>query len=342
MTSIVAIDGMGGDSAPDLIEKGLVRVLGRYKEVLFHIFGKEEVWEPILSKNDLLARNAVLFHCDCVVGPETKPSLALKSLRTSSMGAAIRAVASGQAQGVVSAGNTGAYMALSKFFLQTLPDIDRPAIAAIIPTLKGRGSVFLDVGGNTSCSARNLLEFAIMGRVFARHRLGIQDPSVGLLNVGSEAGKGSPFVQDVAALLQANPTLHFDGFLEGDELFSGRCDVVLTDGFTGNVALKVAEGVADSLFYLIRNAFHDSWLTRLRGAVAKAPLSKVKTLFDPRRYNGAVWLGLKKGLAIKSHGGTDAVGFAFAVEGAIDLIRSNVQSALSQAILEGAEGEFLR
>ena len=231
---------------------------------------------------------------------------------------ALEAVRDGEALGVVSAGNTGALMALAKAVLKTLPGIHRPALASIVPTRRGE-TVFLDLGANLDCTAENLFQFAVMGEVFARTVLGVIKPTVALLNVGVEMTKGNKTVQAAAMMLQSDRLpLEFHGFVEGDAITAGEVDVVVTDGFTGNVALKTAEGTMRLYSEFLREAIKHSLISRLGYLLAKPALSALRDRLDPRRYDGAVFLGLN-GIAVKSHGATDALGFATAIGFAVDM-----------------------
>ena len=248
-----------------------------------------------------------------------KPSHVLRQGRNTSMRLAIDAVKDGRASAAVSAGNTGALMALAKFVLKTLPGIERPAIASLMPTRRSE-TVVLDLGANTECDADNLVQFAVMGEVFARAVLGIAKPTVGLLNIGTEDVKGNDTLRDAAAALRSSPlAIEFRGFVEGTDLASGKVDVVVTDGFTGNVALKAAEGAVGLYAQFLREAFKSSLLSKLGYLLAKPALELLRRRLDPRRYNGAMFLGLN-GIVVKSHGGTDAVGFANAIGVAADLV----------------------
>jgi glycerol-3-phosphate acyltransferase PlsX len=317
-TITIALDAMGGDRAPEMVLKGADIALERHPDARFLIYGAEPKMRPLLAKLPRLAQAATLHHTDDVVLDDAKPSQALRSGRQSSMRLAVDAVADGRADGVVSAGNTGALMAIAKFVLKTLPGIDRPAIATFFPTRRGE-SVMLDLGANVECDAENLVQFAMMGDVFARTVLGLLQPTVGLLNVGSEDLKGNDAVRTAASRLRTSMTpIRFHGFVEGDDIPAGTVDVVVTDGFTGNVALKTMEGTAKLFTESLRAAFHHSTLARIGYLLARGALKKLAARIDPRRYNGAMFLGLG-GIAVKSHGSTDAFGFANAVGVAIDM-----------------------
>src|SRR5580700_6782477 len=291
---------MGGDRAPAMVLRGADIALERHPETRFLLFGNETQVTPILGKLPRLAKSARLHHTEELVLDDAKPSQALRTGQRTSMRLAIDAVADGHADGVVSAGNTGALMAIAKTVLKTLPGIDRPAIAAFFPTRRGE-SVMLDLGANVECDAENLVQFALMGEVFARTVLGLAHPSVGLLNIGSEELKGNDAVRGAALRLRApGSPINFHGYVEGDEIGAGAVDVIVTDGFTGNIALKTAEGTVKLFTEFLRSAFKHSLMARLGYVFAKPALAKLRERLDVRRYNGAVFLGLD-GIAVKSH-----------------------------------------
>jgi glycerol-3-phosphate acyltransferase PlsX len=317
-TITIAIDAMGGDHAPGIVLKGAEIALRRYPHVRYLLFGPEDELHPLIAKLPNLGKAVTLFHTSEVVADDAKPSLALRAGRPSSMKLAIDAVADGRADGVVSAGNTGALMAMAKSALKMLPGIDRPAIASFFPTRRGE-SVMLDLGANVECDAQNLVQFALMGDVFARTVLGLVEPTVGLLNVGAEDLKGNDAVRAASARLRlAMPPTQFYGFIEGDDIAAGTVDVVVTDGFTGNIAVKMAEGTAKLFTEFLEAAFRYSLFARIGYLFARGALRKLRMRCDPRRYNGAMFLGLG-GIAVKSHGSTDAFGFANAIGVAIDM-----------------------
>ncbi|MDH3473457.1 MAG: phosphate acyltransferase PlsX [Rhodospirillales bacterium] len=316
----IALDAMGGDNAPQVVVRGANIARQRHPQVEFLLFGRKGEIAPLLSGMQRLRDVARIVHTDDVVRGDEKPSVALRSGRNSSMRLAINAVHEGAADGVVSAGNTGALMAMSKFVLKTLPGIDRPAIASFFPTLKGE-SVMLDLGANIYCNAKNLVDFAVLGTSFARTVLGQPEPSYGLLNVGSEEIKGHEALHEASAILrEARFPGHFVGFVEGDDIAKGTVDVIVTDGFTGNVALKTAEGTAKLINEFVRRTFRSSLLAGIGYLLARPAMNKLRQRVDPRRYNGAVLTGLN-GVAVKSHGGTDTIGFANAIDVAIDLLK---------------------
>ena len=309
---------MGGDAAPRMVLRGASIARRRYPQLEFLMFGREEVVLPQLNRMKRLKAITTFIHTDDVVGAEDKPSVALRGGRNSSMRLAINAVQEGKAVGMISAGNTGALMAMAKFVLKTLPGVDRPAIAAFFPTLRGE-SLMLDLGANVVCDARNLVEFTVMGNAFARCVLGVLQPTYGLLNVGSEEQKGHEALHEASAVLrETHLPGEFVGFVEGDDIAKGSVDMIVTDGFTGNVALKTAEGTANLVNEYMRRTFKSSLLAGLGYLLARPALRKLRKRLDPRRYNGAIFLGLN-GITVKSHGGTDALGFAAAIGVAVDM-----------------------
>jgi glycerol-3-phosphate acyltransferase PlsX len=336
--TLIALDAMGGDAAPRMVINGANIARQRFPNARFLMFGRESEVRPLLDKRPKLSTVTTLVHTDEVIQPDDKPSTALRAGRNSSMRLAINAVKDGEAQGVVSAGNTGALMAMAKFVLKTLPGIDRPAIASLFPTMRGE-TVVLDLGANVSCDARNLVEFAVMGGAFARTALGLPSPSIGLLNVGSEEIKGHEALHQAASLLRASsPADGFHGFVEGDDIAKGTVDVVVTDGFTGNIALKTAEGTAKLISEYLRRTFRSSALAGLGYLLARPAMGKLRQRMDPRRYNGAMLLGLN-GIVVKSHGGTDALGFANAIGVAIDLVTHDFIERTRSDIASMSDGD---
>jgi len=320
---------MGGDQAPDIVLKGAELAIERHPGISFLLFGDEARLTPMLQQMPTLRGRAEIRHAPAMISADEKPSQALRRGRDSSMRLAIDAVANGEAVGVVSAGNTGALMAMSKFVMHTLPGIDRPAIAGVFPTMTGE-AVVLDLGANIDCDANNLVEFAVMGAAFARTVLGLPRPTVGLLNVGEEELKGNDTVRLAAQTLKsASLPLDFYGFIEGDDITRGTTDVVVTDGFTGNIALKTTEGSAKLCFQFLRQAFRQSLLARLGFLLARSELMQMRRRLDPQNYNGGVFLGLN-GISVKSHGGADENGFAAAIAVAADMAKDQ----LKQRIIE--------
>ncbi|HET6223864.1 MAG TPA: phosphate acyltransferase PlsX [Dongiaceae bacterium] len=315
----IALDAMGGDHAPAMVIKGANIARQRFPQARFLFFGDETRIEPLIAKQPKLRKVSTVHHAEHEIKADDRPGAALRSGRGSSMRLAVDAVRNGDAAGVVSAGNTGALMAIAKFVLKTLPGVDRPAIASYFPTLRGE-SIMLDLGANVECDADNLVQFALMGNVFARTVLGVLQPTMGLLNVGSEEIKGHEAVREASAILSSTALPgRFHGFIEGDDIAKGTVDVIVTDGFTGNIALKSIEGTAKLYSEFLRQTFRSSILARLGYLMARPALNGLRIRFDPRRYNGAIFLGLN-GVAVKSHGGTDALGFANAIGVAIDMV----------------------
>jgi glycerol-3-phosphate acyltransferase PlsX len=309
----------------------------RCPNVDYLFVGDEQRIQPLLDRHPALKPISTVRHTPDAVAMDAKASQALRGGRNSSMRLAIDAVAAGDAACVVSAGNTGALMAMAKFVLKTLPGIDRPAIASFFPTLRGE-SVMLDLGANLECDADNLVQFAVMGTVFTRTVLGLLEPTVGLLNVGAEEQKGSEEIRAAAAAIRQTPLAkNFHGFVEGNDIAAGTVDVIVTDGFTGNVALKTAEGTAKLYGEYLRRTFASSLTAKLGYLLAKPSFQKLKARTDPRRYNGAMFLGLQ-GVCVKSHGGTDAVGFANAISVAVDLVANGFNEKIKTelAVLQEA------
>ena len=326
----LAIDAMGGDHAPAAVIDGLAIAAERHPGARMLLIGDEARLAPLLAASPLVRACCTVRHAPDVIAGDLKPTAALR-LRGASMRVAIDAVAAGEALGVVSAGNTGALLALAKVVIKTLPGIDRPAMAAIGPSARG-DVVLLDLGANVACDVRNLVEFALMGDIFARTVLGLTAPSIGLLNVGSEELKGDEQLRAAAELLRAShigPQFH--GFVEGHDIAAGTTDVVVTDGFTGNVALKTGEGALKLVGDLLRQVFTSSVGAKLGYLLARPGLERLREWLDPRRYNGAMMLGLN-GVVVKSHGGTDAEGFANAVDVAMDLVTHRFNERIRDAL----------
>ena len=315
---IIALDAMGGDDAPESVVEGASLARERYPTVKFILFGDETAIVPLVTRYPLLKEGCEIRHTDKVVSAEEKPSQALRRGRESSMGCAIQAVKNGEACAAVSAGNTGALMAMAKFMLRTMPGIDRPALASLLPTSNGE-SIMLDLGANVECDENNLVQFSIMGAAFARTVLGVSKPSVALLNVGVEELKGNDVIKNADRMLkEADLPMNYVGFTEGHGLASGEVDVVVTDGFTGNVALKMAEGTAKMISGLLSAALKDSIFSKIGYLFARSSLQGLKDHLDPNNHNGAVFMGLN-GLVIKSHGSANGSGFASAVGVAVDM-----------------------
>ena len=319
----IAIDVMGGDDGPQTVLAGADVALNRRPDIRFELFGDEAVVGPVLKQYPLVAAAARLHHCDVTVRMDDKPSQALRrGRRKSSMWRAIEAVKTGEADVCVSAGNTGALMAMAKFCLRTMADIERPAIAAIWPTLRGE-SIVLDVGATIGADAQQLVDFSVMGGAMARALFEIERPTIGLLNIGVEEIKGVEEVRIAGRMLKEADFANIDyrGFVEGDDLGRGTVDVVVTEGFAGNIALKAAEGTARQIGEYLKAAMNRTLFARIGYVLAKSAFNRLREKMDPRNSNGGVFLGLN-GIVIKSHGGTDAEGFASAVELGYDMVRN--------------------
>lgn len=321
----ISIDAMGGDHGPEVVLPSLLRVAERRPDARFVIFGREQAVRPVLDRLPRLQEVSDFVHCDVAVRMDDKPSQALRQGRwKSSMWKAIEAVKTGDADACISAGNTGALMAMSKFCLRTMADIERPAIAAIWPTVRGE-SIVLDVGATIGADAQQLVDFAILGAAMANALFDIERPTVGLLNVGVEEIKGQEEVKEAGRMLReaALETIDYRGFVEGDDIGKGTVDVVVTEGFAGNIALKAAEGTARQIAEYLRSAMSRTLMARIGYLLARGAFQRLREKMDVRKINGGVFLGLK-GIVIKSHGAADEEGFAAAVELGYEMIRSGV------------------
>ncbi len=326
---IISLDAMGGDHAPDIVIEGASIARERSPNLEFLIYGDETRIVPLLTRYPILKNCVEVCHTDKVISADDKPSQALRRGRDSSMGQSIQAVKDGKANAAVLAGNTGAQMALAKFILRTMPGIDRPALATLIPTSRGE-SVMLDLGANVECDENNLVQFAIMGAAFARTVLGVAKPRVAILNVGVEELKGSDVIKEADRMLrEANIPMDYRGFTEGHGLGGGEMDVVVTDGFTGNIALKTAEGTAKMIANLLKRSLNDSLMSKIGALFAGSSLQALKNHLDPNNHNGAVFMGLN-GLVIKSHGGATASGFASAIGVAIDMAQNDLAGKITR------------
>lgn len=329
----IALDAMGGDLGPDAVIPGAALALQKKKNLRFMIFGDSKKIEPLLANYPKLAKVSAVHHTDFTVSPHEKPGIALRTGRQSSMRLAINAVAEKQAHCVVSGGNTGALMAMAKMVLKCLPGIERPAIASLLPTVE-KEIVMLDLGANLECTAEMLVQFAILGSVYSRAVRGHHQPSVGLLNIGSEDAKGHEEIREAAAILQRIEFPgRYAGFVEGNDIPMGTVDVVVTDGFTGNVALKTAEGVSKLITTVLKRKLKASPLAMLGALLASGALKKLKNEMDPRLYNGGMFLGLD-GVCVKSHGGMDSLGFSNAILNAAEIADKNFNVRVAAEIAE--------
>lgn len=330
----VSLDAMGGDHGAEVVVPGADLAAIRHPEVHFHLYGDEAKIAPLLAATKHLKNRSTVHHTDVAVSMDDKPSQALRRGRgKSSMWQAVAAVADGTAAAAVSAGNTGALMAMSRFVLKTMPGISRPAIAAMWPTARGE-SVVLDVGATIGADASQLIEFAIMGEAMARCMFGLERPSVGLLNIGVEEVKGLEEVKEAGRLLrELKLPIEYAGFVEGDDIAKGTVDVVVTEGFTGNIALKTAEGTAKQISSFLRSALSRTLLSKLGALLAKGAFDHLRDRLDPRKHNGGVFAGLN-GVVVKSHGGTDALGFATAIGVAIEMVRNGLVAKIAEDVAE--------
>jgi phosphate acyltransferase len=328
---IIALDAMGGDHAPDSVIRGACCCAQKslYPNVEFLFFGDQEVITQLIAIYDVgnTKLKYKIIHCDKVIKADEKPSVALRQGKESSMWHAVSAVQQKQANAAVSAGNTGALMAISKLILRSLPDIHRPAIAGIMPTLKGNIAM-LDLGANAECTAENLFQFAVMGDAFAKVMLQLTEPKIALLNIGSEEVKGNDVIRLAASLIKESALpLNFIGYIEGNNISEGVADVVVADGFSGNVALKTAEGIVKFCQEIISKSFKSSLMAKIGYLFARGALKASAKKLDHRLYNGAMFLGLN-GIVVKSHGSADHISFANAIAVAIELARNNINEKI--------------
>lgn len=327
MTITLAVDCMGGDHGPTVIVPAVLEFLGRDRTCSVILVGREEVLQPLLAQADAgLAGRWSVHHASEVVGMDEPVASALRNKKDSSMRVVADLVKEGRADAAVSAGNTGALMAISRFVLKTLPGIDRPAIASALPTMRGH-SYMLDLGANVDCAPEHLLQFGIMGAMLASALEHEARPSVGLLNIGEEEIKGNDVVKRAGELLRESG-LNFIGNVEGDDIYKGTADVIVCDGFVGNVALKTSEGLAQMVRHFLRQEFSRNPLTKLAGLLALPVLNAFKARVDHRRYNGASLLGLR-GVVVKSHGSADAFAFRHALEQAAEAARERLPEKIA-------------
>ena len=327
----IAIDAMGGDEGVRNMVAGVALAHQRDPKIRFLLVGDEAQISRALDHHPVLASACAIHHAPDVISGEEKPSQALRRARTTSMGLAIDAVKQGDAGAAISAGNTGALMAMAKLALRTLPGIDRPALAALLPTMGDTDLVMLDLGANTECDSRNLVQFAIMGAAYSRIVTRRAQPRVRLLNIGSEDIKGTDTLRDAAGQLKAASgelEMVFDGFIEADKLCRGDVDVAVSDGFSGNIALKAIEGTARFVGDLLRRSFSSSLRSKLGFLISKPATDLLKHHLDPNNHNGAVFLGLN-GVVVKSHGSANALGVANAVAVTVRLLEDNLTDRIA-------------
>ncbi len=328
----IALDCMGGDNAPKIVIEGAEIIASSDKYIHFLLFGDSKKINPFLQNCPNLKGRFVLSHTDEFISADEKPSIALRKGTNSSMRLAINAVKDGSADVIVSAGNTGALMAIAKTVLRPLPSIDRPAIVTSIPNQKKKATVLLDMGANVECSADVLYQFAVMGHAFAKVVLKIEKPSIGILNVGSEDLKGSDAVRSASLLLRESDLKEcFYGYVEGDDITKGTVDVVVTDGFSGNITLKAIEGTSKLISGLIKEGFMNSISSKLGYLLAGPSIQRATKIMDPRMHNGAMLVGLN-GVVVKSHGSTDAIGFSNAIKVAISLVENKINEQITEEL----------
>ena len=327
----IALDAMGGDFGPGVVVSAALDSLDRNPNLNLILVGDGAVLKERVANSNHLGKRLTIRHASELVEMHESPSKALRNKKDSSMRVAINQVKDGTADACVSAGNTGALMAISKFVLKTIPGIDRPAIIGVVPSLHGHTHV-LDLGANVDCSAEHLLQFAIMGYELVKAVEKIPNPKVGLLNIGEEEIKGNEQVKQAVKLI-ADSHINFIGFVEGNDIYTGDVDIVVTDGFIGNVALKASEGLAKMISVALKEAFSESLLTKMAGIVALPVLRAFRKRFDPRQYNGASLVGLR-GIVVKSHGNADRTAFAKAIEIAVLEIENAVPDKIGQRVSE--------
>ncbi|SIN59665.1 phosphate:acyl-[acyl carrier protein] acyltransferase [Parasphingorhabdus marina DSM 22363] len=327
----IAIDAMGGDEGARIMVAGAALARHRHEGFQFLFVGDETRIREALKNHPNLNAASEILHADDIVSADAKPSQALRSSKKTSMGMAVNAVKIGEVSAAVSAGNTGALMAISKLALRTMPGIDRPALAALLPTMKDSDVVMLDLGANAECDSRNLVQFAVMGAAYSRIMHGFEKPLVKLLNIGTEDAKGTGTIQGAAqALYQADGlAMNFQGFTEADKISTGDVDVIVTDGFSGNIALKALEGTARFVTDLLRRSFLSSLRSKIGFLISRPATEMLRNHLDPNNHNGAVFLGLN-GVVVKSHGSADEKGVANAVEVAARLVEDSILERISQ------------
>ena len=339
LTPRIAIDAMGGDVGVRVMLAGAAMARHQHDGLRFLLVGDEGQIKAALENHPNLRAASDIIHTDGVVTGDDKPSQAIRKAKTTSMGLAIDAVKRGDAGGALSAGNTGALMAMAKLALRTMPGIDRPALAALLPTLGNNDVVMLDLGANTECDANNLTQFAVMGAAYARTAMGLERPRVALLNIGTEELKGTDEIRDAAALLREAKGLpmEFTGFIEGDKLSRGDVDVIVHDGFSGNIALKTIEGTARFVTDLLRRAFTSSTRSKIGFLISRPATELLKHHLDPNNHNGAVFLGLN-GVVLKSHGSADAKGVANCVHLCAELIEKDITRQVTEDLANFQSG----
>ncbi len=337
MRITISVDVMGGDYGPPKIIPGIKLALESYlseqnnRNIKFLLFGDEKKIISYLKCDPILSKYCTIVHKELCVSNNEKPAQIVRLGVKTSLGSAVKSVAMGDAHAVISCANTGAFMALSKIYIKTFKGITRPAIPAFIPTTKGL-SLMLDLGANIECSPKMLLQFALMGSIYIQTYLGTKNPTVGILNIGTEEMKGTNSVQEAAKLFKVHKSINYKGFIEGNTIATGEMDVIVTDGFTGNVALKTLQGTATLITHLLKNAFSNTLFSKIGYFFCKNSLSKAYKIIDKRYYNGAPFLGLR-GVAIKSHGDSDAIGVANAIKVAIEMVKNKLPERIEKQLM---------
>ena len=330
MPITIAVDAMGGDHGPRVTIPAALRVLKKYPDLKLILVGQKEVLEPILARRGVDDRLEIQ-HASEIIAMDESLAVALRTKKDSSMRVAINLVKEGRARACISAGNTGALMATARFVLKTLPGVDRPAIMTTLPTRSGKGVHILDLGANVDSTPEQLYQFGVMGSVAAAAIDNNPHPLVGLLNIGEEEIKGNEVVKQTSELLANNPAVNYIGYVEGDAIFKGEVDVVICDGFVGNVMLKAIEGMSKLIGQYVKEEFRRSWYSRLAAFMCYPVLKRLRTRVDPRSYNGASLLGLR-GIVIKSHGGADVYAYTVALEQAIIQVNNNLPQLIHEHV----------
>ncbi|MEN8214932.1 MAG: phosphate acyltransferase PlsX [Pseudomonadota bacterium] len=328
MTPRIALDAMSGDHGPHIIVQAALKVLSENDDLHLILVGDEAVLKQELGHQPAkVIQRISISHATQRVEMDDPPSRALRNKRDSSMRIAINLVKDGKADACVSAGNTGALMATARYVLKTLPGIDRPAIITALPNMQGTCTHVLDLGANIDTTPEHLFQFAVMGSVLTQAVDNLPSPRIGLLNIGQEEIKGNERVKEAAKLIASGSSINYIGFVEGDDIYKGNVDVVVCDGFVGNVTLKTTEGVAKMISHYVKQSFTQNWLTRLAALICWPIINNLRKKIDPRRYNGASLLGLR-GIVIKSHGSADVLSFSYAIKEAIIEVQKNVPSQI--------------
>lgn len=324
---------MGGDNAPESVIGGIDLISKELKDKCFFLlYGDEVKINKLLTKYESVKSISKVIHTDIYISSDEKPSIAIRKSKNSSIRLAVEAVKGGEADAVISAGNTGALMAISKMILKTIAGIDRPALVTLMPNLLGRSTALLDMGANIDCDSTNLYQFALMGSIFYKAINNENNPKIGILNVGSEDTKGNDAVKNASIILKESfMSENFFGFIEGDDILKGFIDVVVTDGFTGNVALKSIEGASKLFGSIVRDGFNHSIISKIGYLFARSGINKAKNRIDHKRYNGAMLVGLK-GIVVKSHGNADKLSFSYAIANTFNLIKNKVNEEISKSL----------